>query len=231
MTVAKGPKTQRSLQSPGAEPEPAEKKKPRRARERPAEPTPMFWAVCGLVSFAIIGSGVAWVARARADLELSRAPSALPKAPKPPGMDLLVQSVAPNAKLQFRGESITLPFHGEVASSKSPEVLEVSAAGFQGRRFWVKLDRARSFTVALPQGSGSDDATYEETLVAMGAARAVEPEAPPPALAPAPPQVHRARDPGETPPEKASPEKAPPAHAPSAPVITAPPSPPSAVEN
>ena len=90
-----------------------------------------------------------------------------PKPPASPPVDLLVQSVAPSAKLQFRGQTLTLPYHGEVAPSKTPELLEISASGFQGRRFWVKLDRARSFTIALPQGSGSEDATYEETLVAM----------------------------------------------------------------
>ncbi len=188
----------------------------------------MFWAICGLASFGIIGSGAAWVVRAKADIALSQTPVA---PPKPPGVDLLVQCVAPNAKLLFRGENLTLPYHGEVPSSKSPDLLEVSAPGFQGRRFWVKLDRARSFTITLPQGSGAEDATYEETQIAMGASRGVEPEAPPPAP---PPEVHHRREPSEpkAPEPKAPEAKAPETKAPEpAPSAAAPPTPPLAPEN
>ena len=138
----------------------------------------MFWAVCGLAAFGIIGAGAAWVVRAKAAVELTPA-VVPPKPPASPPVDLLVQSVAPQAKLLFRGQNLALPYHGDVASSKTPEVLEISAPGFQGRRFWIKLDRARAFTVALPQGSGAEDATYEETLVASGASHAMDPESDP----------------------------------------------------
>jgi hypothetical protein len=149
--------------------------KRRSSGSTPPEPTPMFWAVCGLAAFGIIGAGAAWVVRAKAAAEPTPV-VAPPKAPVSPPVDLLVQSVAPQAKLLFRGQSLTLPYHGEVASAKTPEVLEISAPGFQGRRFWIKLDRARAFTVALPLGSGVEDATYDETLVASGVSRTTDPE-------------------------------------------------------
>ena len=149
----------------------------RPSRPRPPEPTPVFLAVCGLAAFGIIGAGVAWVVRTKATTELPATPvNAPPKPPADPSVDLLVQSVAPQAKLLLRGQSLVLPYHSDVVASKTPEMLEISAPGFQGRRFWIKLDRARAFTVALPQGSGSEDATYAETLVASGASRTMDPE-------------------------------------------------------
>ncbi len=70
--------------------------------------------------------------------------------------------------MAFRGNQHPLPYNTEIGSSDTPELIEITAPGHEGRRFWIKLDRPRSLMVSLPTGSGEVDATYEETSAALG---------------------------------------------------------------
>jgi TonB family protein len=128
--------------------------------------------VAGLLSMALVGFG------ARKLLHLD-VPTTVPgladtvgtaadRGEAPRLVDLVIQSPVAEAAMVFRGNTHVLPYNTEIASSDTPELIEVTAPGHEGRRFWVKVDRPRSFMVTLPTGGGAVDATYDETVAALG---------------------------------------------------------------
>ncbi|HEX7454281.1 MAG TPA: TonB family protein, partial [Polyangiaceae bacterium] len=87
-------------------------------------------------------------------------------------VDVYVTSDSPAARATLRGAAHDLPYHGSLTPSVDPELVEVTAPGFQGRRFSVSFASSRRLVVHLPRGSGTLDATPNETELALGAARA-----------------------------------------------------------
>jgi TonB family protein len=124
--------------------------------------------VAGMLSVALLGFGARKLLHldAPSATDAKPAPTASTEAPRL--LDLVVQSTVPEAAMVLRGNTHPLPYNAEVPNSDTPELIEVTAPGHEGRRFWIKLDRPRSLMVTLPTGSGAVDATYEETGAALG---------------------------------------------------------------
>ncbi|MEP7052901.1 MAG: AgmX/PglI C-terminal domain-containing protein, partial [Pseudomonadota bacterium] len=95
-----------------------------------------------------------------------------PQSPAPAMVDVYVTSDSPAARATLRGATHDLPYHGSLTPSVASEPVEVTAPGFQGRRFSVSFASSRRLLVHLPRGSGTLDATASETELALGAARA-----------------------------------------------------------
>ncbi len=83
----------------------------------------------------------------------------------------------PSARVMFRGHAHSLPFSDTVDADSKLEVVEVTAPGREGRRYWLTIDHPMKLSVDLPQGRGIIEATTEEALVALGE-REAEPVAP-----------------------------------------------------
>jgi len=79
-----------------------------------------------------------------------------------------VHSTVAGASMRFGEETVPLPYKTDVPAASTPIAVEVTAAGHEGRRFYIKIDRPRSMLVSLPTGTGMVDATYEETEAALG---------------------------------------------------------------
>jgi len=87
-------------------------------------------------------------------------------------VDIYVTSDSPAARATLRGATHDLPYRGSLTPGVGPELVEVTAPGFQGRRFSVSFASSLRLVVHLPRGSGTLDATPNETELALGAARA-----------------------------------------------------------
>jgi hypothetical protein len=98
--------------------------------------------------------------------------------PAPTGpVKLEVASSTPSARVMFRGHAHSIPFSDTVDADSKLEVVEVTAPGREGRRYWLTIDHQMKLSVDLPQGRGIIEATTEEALVALGE-REAEPVAP-----------------------------------------------------
>ncbi len=94
-----------------------------------------------------------------------------PEAPSSARADAIVLDVrasAPGARVVVRGATHDLPFKGALHVGTDPELVEVSAPGRKGRRFWLALDQERHLFVDLRPGNGTSDATAAETAIALG---------------------------------------------------------------
>jgi serine/threonine-protein kinase len=93
-------------------------------------------------------------------------------APPVATVNLEITCDATAARATLRSKSFDLPYHGSLSSSPNPEAIEVTAPGFQGRRFWVSLVSSRQLTAHLKRGSGLLEATASETALALDESRA-----------------------------------------------------------
>lgn len=127
------------------------------------------WALAGLGIVALMAA-VVNKASGGAIFSQRTAPAVVVPAPAPSAgrAFLVIESTVPNSTVTFRGVSQPAPHSEEVTESDVNETIEVAAPGREGRRFWLKLDRPRTMRVELPLGSGMVDATFGETLVALG---------------------------------------------------------------
>ena len=109
---------------------------------------------------------------------VASAPAAAGSAtPAPVGpMRLQVTSATPNARVTFRARVHQLPYSAEVAADSKPEVVEITAPGREGRRFWLTIDHPMRLSLDLSPGRGILEASTEEALVALGE-RPAEPTA------------------------------------------------------
>jgi serine/threonine-protein kinase len=98
--------------------------------------------------------------------------NSLPLAPPSATVNLEISCDASAARATLRNKGFDLPYHGSLSSSANPEAIEVTAPGFQGRRFWVSLVSSRQLTVHLKRGSGLLEATASETALALDEGRA-----------------------------------------------------------
>ncbi len=119
-------------------------------------------AILGLAGHkAIYGTWVGPNVKPVAAQQDKAMPSAAP-------VPLVVRANVQTARMSFRGANLPLPYDSTTTSSEMNDYIEVTAPGYEGRRFWIKFDRPRSLVVTLPQGSGIIDATFDETEVALG---------------------------------------------------------------
>ncbi len=93
----------------------------------------------------------------------------LPSSPANPSMiRVQVGSPTPQSRVTLRGRTHPVPFVADLKTGSEPEVVEITAPGREGRRFWLQLDHPMRLAADLPVGRGVLEASAEETLVALG---------------------------------------------------------------
>jgi len=90
-----------------------------------------------------------------------------------------LRSATPGAVATLRGASHSLPYRGPAARHDRPEMLEVSAAGFQERRLWLTLDRDQSLVIDLEARPSDAAKPAQAGTRPAEVAPPVEPAAPP----------------------------------------------------
>jgi hypothetical protein len=86
----------------------------------------------------------------------------------PRTVSLRVRSGTSGARVTLRGRTHELPFEDQLKPGTEPELVELTAPGHEGRRFWLKLDQPVHLAANLPGGRGVLEASAEETGVALG---------------------------------------------------------------
>jgi TonB family protein len=114
-----------------------------------------------------------------AAVQTAPAPVAAPAAPSK--VEVTLDADNASARVVFRRRISPAPFKTELTPSDIVELVEVSAPGFKTERYWLTFDRETHLKAHMVKGSGIEEATEEQTLVALGEAAASEPAAPAPA--------------------------------------------------
>jgi serine/threonine-protein kinase len=114
------------------------------------------------------GAGSGSEAPPVAPVAVAPAPAAPPPAPEVKPVELRVWSPTPLARATVRGRTHLLPLVQELKAGNEPEVVEVTAPGREGRRFWITFDHPVALTADLHEGHGVVEATEEETVIALG---------------------------------------------------------------
>jgi len=96
--------------------------------------------------------------------------SAVPPAlsPRAGPVDVDVRSPTAHARVTLRGRTHRLPFSEAIAPGSEPEAVEVTAPGREGKRFWLTFDHPITLAASLPEGRGVEEASAEETVIALG---------------------------------------------------------------
>ncbi len=95
-------------------------------------------------------------------------PPSPPPVPAPAPVHLQLTSPVPQARVTLRGRTHLLPFEETVTAGTQPEVVEITAPGREGRRYWLTLDHSIALASDLPSGHGVVEATEEQTVIALG---------------------------------------------------------------
>ncbi len=93
-------------------------------------------------------------------------PSRAPEARKL--ISIKLDANAPNARVVFRRRAVEAPVAMDIKSTDVVELVEVSAPGYKTTRYWLTFDRPTELNARLVKGTGSVEATEEETLIALG---------------------------------------------------------------
>jgi eukaryotic-like serine/threonine-protein kinase len=97
----------------------------------------------------------------------SATPSPAPVVAAPP-VPLKISSPTSHARVTLRGRTHLLPFGDQAKPGSQPEIVELTAPGHEGKRFWITFDRPTQLQAELRPGRGMTEATAEETLIALG---------------------------------------------------------------
>jgi hypothetical protein len=108
----------------------------------------------------------------------------MPAAPEK--IEVSLDADIPHARVVFRRRVLDTPAKLEINATDVVELVEVSATGYKTTRYWLTFDRATFLTAHLVKGTGSVEATEEETLAALGEVIMVNGTAPAVAAAPTP---------------------------------------------
>jgi serine/threonine protein kinase len=114
-------------------------------------------------------------------------PAAMPAAPQK--IEVSLDADVAHARIVFRRRVHEAPATMEINATDVVELVEVSAPGHKTVRYWLTFDRPTYLKAHLVRGTGSVEATEEDTLVALGEVIMVSgtaPAAPPVVVAPAP---------------------------------------------
>jgi protein TonB len=76
----------------------------------------------------------------------------------------------------FRRRLAVAPLAAELSPSDIVEMVEISAPGYKTERYWLTFDRETQLKAHLAKGTGLEEATEEQTLVALGELSAPAPE-------------------------------------------------------
>jgi tRNA A-37 threonylcarbamoyl transferase component Bud32 len=87
---------------------------------------------------------------------------------KPEKIEVKLTANVENARVVFRRRVADVPVKMEINATDVVELVEVSAPGYKTTRYWLTFDRPTYLTAELVKGTGSIEATEEETLVALG---------------------------------------------------------------
>lgn len=98
---------------------------------------------------------------------LTPAPQAAPEPAAIEGFAVSISANTPQASVKIRGESHPLPYTGELASSPTPEILEVTAPGRTTMRYALRIDRPVTLFATLVHGRGERIASDVELAVAL----------------------------------------------------------------
>jgi protein TonB len=107
-----------------------------------------------------------------------------PVVKEPTKIEVQLDADAPSSRVVFRRRVSPTPMKTELTPSDIVELVEVSAPGYKTERYWLTFDRATHLKAHMAKGSGIEEATEEQTLIALGEAEA--PAEPPPVVAVAP---------------------------------------------
>jgi serine/threonine-protein kinase len=157
--------------------------------EAPKSRRPLVLGALGLVAAiavagVLVGRGQKAAPPPTAPAGSAATPGAATARPVATGpVKLEVVSSTPSARVTFRGHAHSVPFSDKVDADSKLEIVEVTAPGREGRRFWLTIDHPMKLSVDLTPGRGVIEATTEEALVALGEREAE------PAPAPGAPQV------------------------------------------
>jgi serine/threonine protein kinase len=86
----------------------------------------------------------------------------------PDKVPISLDADVPNARVTFRRRVLAAPTTTKVMPNDVVELVEVSAPGYRTVRYWLTFDRPTQLVARLAKGSGSVEATEEETLIALG---------------------------------------------------------------
>jgi eukaryotic-like serine/threonine-protein kinase len=122
------------------------------------------WVLLGGGREALVRGGAGVAPHAAAPSAASTGTTAAPSGP----VNLQVFSSAPSARVTFRGRAHQIPFAQQMVADTKLELVEVTAPGREGRRFWLMMDHSMQLTVDLAPGRGVIEATTEEAQIALG---------------------------------------------------------------
>ena len=106
------------------------------------------------------------------------APAAATQPPKPEKVEVQLDADVANARIVFRRRINAAPTVMEINPTDVVELVEVSAPGYKTTRYWLTFDRPTYLKAHLVRGTGSFEATEEDTLVALGEVIMVKGNAP-----------------------------------------------------
>jgi serine/threonine-protein kinase len=96
-------------------------------------------------------------------------PAAPPSAPsEPTTIHVQISSPTAQGRVTLRGRTHLSPFAADLKPGAQPEVVELTAPGREGRRFWITFDHPITLNIDLPAGRGMVEATAEQTVIALG---------------------------------------------------------------
>jgi len=98
-------------------------------------------------------------------------PAAAVPAPRevtPSKISVTLDANVANARVTFRRRVTAAPTTIQVMPSDIVELVEVSAPNHKTVRYWLTFDRPTKLVAQLSKGSGSFEATEEQTLIALG---------------------------------------------------------------
>ncbi|HEY1556586.1 MAG TPA: TonB family protein [Kofleriaceae bacterium] len=127
-----------------------------------------------LLGVAGIGIGLkgshnaAPVAQQPAPAPAATLPAPAPEPREPAKVDVQIDSDVATAHVVFRRRASATPMHATITPSDIVELVELSAPGYKTERYWLTFDRTTHLKAHLARGSGFEEATEEQTLVALG---------------------------------------------------------------
>jgi hypothetical protein len=83
-------------------------------------------------------------------------------------VELHLDANVPGAHVTFRGRVHDAPAALEVNESDIVELVEVAAPGYKIQRYWLTFDRPTHLTARMIKGDGLNEATEDQTLIALG---------------------------------------------------------------
>jgi serine/threonine-protein kinase len=95
-------------------------------------------------------------------------PPPAPPDRRPDKVPISLDADVPNARVTFRRRVLAAPTTTRVTPNDVVELVEVSAPGYVTVRYWLTFDRPTQLVARLTKGTGSVEATEEETLIALG---------------------------------------------------------------